>query len=174
MVMIEGERGESQSEGPTLHFLSGKAGSGKSTIAARIAHENSAVLISEDIWLFRLYGDQMKTFEDYLRFSKNLKEVVGPLATNLLRLENSVVLDFPANTAASRTWYRSIFENANAAHVLHHVATTDEVCLQRIEKRNAERPEGSHHLTKEDFVYISSFFEAPGDAEGFNVRLYPS
>jgi len=174
MGMIEGGRGESRSNGPTLHFLSGKAGSGKSTVAARIAQENSAVLISEDVWLLRLYGDQMKTFEDYFRFSKSLKEVVGPLATDLLKLGNSVVLDFPANTAASRTWYRSIFENANAAHVLHHVATSDEVCLQRIEKRNIERPEGSHHLTKEDFVYISSFFEAPGDAEGFKVKLYSS
>lgn len=162
----------SNPERPTLHFLSGKAGSGKSTVAARIALENSAVLISEDIWLLRLYGDQMKTFEDYFRVSKNLKEVVGPLATDLLRLGNSVVLDFPANTVANRTWYRSIFEAVDAAHVLHYVDTSDEICLQRIEKRNTERPEGSHHLKKEDFVYISSFFEAPEDAEGFNLVFH--
>jgi hypothetical protein len=31
--------------------------------------------------------------------------------------------------------------------------------------------EGSHHLTAEDFTYISSLFEAPEPAEGFNVNV---
>ena len=151
---------------PTLHFLAGKAGAGKSTVARRIATEHSAVLISEDIWLLRLYGEQMKTFEDYFRFSEKLKTVVGPLVTDLLKLGQDVVLDFPANTKASRRWFGSLFLEAGAAHTLHYVQTSDEICLQRIEKRNVERPEGSHHLSREDFVYISSFFEAPEAAEG--------
>jgi hypothetical protein len=82
------------------------------------------------------------------------------------------VLDFQANTQAGRSWFRSVFEQAGAAHVLHFVRTPDHVCLERIARRNAERPEGSHHLTAEDFTYVSSFFEAPEDAEGFNVKTY--
>ncbi|MFN7696044.1 MAG: AAA family ATPase, partial [Burkholderiales bacterium] len=39
---------------PTLHFFCGKAGAGKSTLAARIAQETGAVLISEDVWMTRL------------------------------------------------------------------------------------------------------------------------
>jgi len=120
----------------------------------------------------RLFGDQMKTFDDYIRFSRKLKTVVGPLATDLLNAGHSVVLDFQANTKAGRSWFRSVFEQAGAAHVLHFVTTSDQVCLERIAKRNAERPEGSHQLTAEDFTYVSSFFEAPEDAEGFNVKTY--
>ena len=157
---------------PTLHFMCGKAGAGKSTVASTVASENNAILISEDVWLARLFGDQMKTFNDYIHFSKKLKTVVGPLARDLLSHGHSVVLDFQANTKVGRSWFRSIYEEARSAHVLHFVQTSDQVCLQRIEKRNAERPEGSHHLSKQDFEYVSSFFEAPEQAEGFNVKVY--
>ena len=157
---------------PTLHFMCGRAGAGKSAIANVVAHEQAAILISEDIWLMRLFGDQMKSFDDYIRFSRKLKSVVGPLATDLLRAGHSVVLDFQANTKEGRRWFRSLFEQAGAAHVLHFAMTSDQLCLERIAKRNIERPEGSHHLTEEDFIYISSFFETPEDAEGFNIKTY--
>jgi predicted kinase len=157
---------------PTLHFFCGKAGAGKTTVALRLAQDENAILISEDIWLTRLFGDQIKIFDDYIRFSKRLNTVVGPLAMDLLNAGHSVVLDFQANTKARRRWFRSVFEEAGAAHVLHFVNTADDVCLLRIARRNVERPEGSHHLTKEDFIHVSSFFQAPEETEGFNVKIH--
>lgn len=154
----------------TLHFFCGKAGAGKSTRAKAHAESTGAILISEDIWLMRLYGDVMKDFEDYKRLSVRLKTVVGPLVIDLLRAGNDVVLDFPANTRATRAWFRNVFEAARAAHILHYLDTTDADCLTRIAQRNAERPEGSHHLTPEQFAAISSYFEAPSADEGFTVR----
>lgn len=157
---------------PSFHFLCGKAGAGKSTVAKRLAASDGAILICEDVWLTRLFGDQMKSFDDYKRFAQRLKTVVGPLAIDLLVSGRSVVLDFPANTGNSRAWFRSLYEAADAAHILHFVNTSDQTCLQRIDQRNTERPEGSHHLTEDDFLHISSFFEAPEQAEGFNVKVY--
>lgn len=154
---------------PTLHFFCGKAGAGKSTRAHRLAQELPALLISEDVWLARLYGDEMKVFDDYVRFSRRLNTVVAPLVVDLLRRGQSVVMDFQANTKARRAWLRSIVEEAGAAHVLHHVQTPDALCLQRIAQRNIERPEGSHALTEQDFQHVSSFFEAPEADEGFHV-----
>lgn len=114
----------------------------------------------------------MQTFEDYRRLSVRLRTVVGPLVAQLLGSGRSVVLDFPANTRASRAWFRSICEEASAAHVLHYVDSTDDTCLAHICLRNEERPEGSHVLTPEQFAYISSFFEPPAQDEGFEVRRY--
>lgn len=164
-------RGE-VSPAPTLHFFCGKAGAGKTTVASRLAQEHGAILISEDIWLLRLYGDQMKVFDDYIRFSKKLKTIVGPLAVDLLNAGHSVVLDFQANTKAGRAWFRSVFEQAGAAHVLHFVNASNEACLARIAKRNVERPEGSHHLTEEDFTHVTSFFQEPEENEDFNVEVH--
>ena len=157
---------------PSLHFLCGKAGAGKSTVAKRLAASHGATLICEDVWLARLFGDEMKSFDDYKRFAQRLKSVVGPLAIDLLISGHSVVLDFPANTRSSRAWFRSIYEKAGAAHTLHDVNTSNQTCLRRIGERNTERPEGSHHLTEDDFLQISSFFEAPAQAESFNVTVY--
>jgi predicted kinase len=160
------------SELPTLHFFCGKAGAGKTTLAAKLAQARNAILISEDIWLTRLYGDQMTSFDDYIKFSRKLKTVVGPLVLDLLRLKHSVVMDFQGNTKTGRAWFRSLFEQAEAAHVLHYLEASNESCLARIAKRNAERPEGSHHLSADDFFHVTSFFQAPEEAEGFNVTLY--
>ena len=162
------------SANPTLHFFCGKAGAGKTTLAARIAHEEKAILISEDIWLMRLFGEQMKSFDDYVCASRKLKTALAPLAVDLLKAGQSVVLDFQANTKSGRSWFRTVFEAAGAAHVLHFLDTSDEVCLERIGKRNVERPEGSHHLTKEDFIHVSSHFQAPVESERFTIRLYAS
>lgn len=158
----------------TLHFFCGKPGAGKTTIAANLAQQLGAILISEDIWMTRLFGDQMKTFDDYVRLSKKLKAVIGPLVVDLLRAHQTVVLDFQANTQLGRAWFRSLFEQAGAAHVLHLVRATDETCLTQIAKRNIERPEGSHHLTEEVFNQVAAFFQAPEEAEGFNVQQHPA
>jgi predicted kinase len=152
--------------------LCGKAGAGKSTLATSIATHHRAILISEDVWLARLYGERMKTFDDYRLYAQRARSVVGPLVVDLLAAGQNVVLDYPANTKAGRAWFRSLFEAAGATHVLHVLDTPDSMCLQRIAQRNAERPEGSHHLTPDDFAYVSSFFEAPEEAEGFSVELH--
>lgn len=153
---------------PTLHFMCGKAGAGKSTLAQRLANEHHAILLCEDVWMARLYPDEVVSFDDYVRYSRRIKHVVGPLVIALLR-QQSVVLDFPANTVDTRAWFRSIFEKAAVPHVLHHVESPDQVCLAQIAKRNAERPEGSHVVSEEMFHHITSLFQPPDLAEGFNV-----
>lgn len=154
----------------TLHFLCGKAGAGKSTLARQLAAQHGAILLSEDIWLSRLFGDRMQTFDDYRVYAQRAKTVSGPLVVDLLKAGQNVVLDYPANTRAARAWFRSLFEEARAAHVLHYVDVPDATCLQQIGQRNAERPEGSHQLSEADFAYISSFFEAPDVGEGFTLE----
>ncbi|MEO8386576.1 MAG: AAA family ATPase, partial [Betaproteobacteria bacterium] len=88
---------------------------------------------------------------------------------DLLRSGNSVVLDFQANTKNGRSWFRSVFEQAGTAHELHFLDASDEICLSRIAMRNIKLPEGSHHLTEEIFMHITSYFQPPEATEGFNV-----
>jgi predicted kinase len=157
---------------PVLHFFCGKAGAGKSTLASKLSSADASIIIAEDVWLSRLFGDQMHTFDDYRSFSARLKTVVGPLVVDILKSGNSVVLDFPANTVATRAWFRSLFEQSGSEHILHFIDTPNDVCLSRIDKRNVERPEGSHVLTVDDFLYVTSFFEVPDAREKFNVRVH--
>lgn len=157
-----------------LHFLCGKPGAGKSTLAASLAARHSAMLLSEDIWMVRLYGDQLHSFDDYLRFAPRVRSVAGPLAVDLLRAGQNVVLDFACNTRTSRHWVRTLFEQAGADHTLHWLDTPDSACLQRIARRNEERPEGSHHLSDEVFFQVAAYFQAPEADEGLQVLRHPA
>lgn len=156
----------------TLHFLCGKMASGKTTLSRQLAEQHNAILICEDIWLQQMFPTEITNFDGYLKYSKRLKAVVAPHVKELLCKGVSVVLDFPANVPAARTWMRSIFESANAEHVLHFVNTPNERCIEQLHKRNLEKPTGSMEMTIEQFEYITSLFVAPHDSEGFNVRTY--
>lgn len=161
-----------EAERACLHLFCGKAGAGKTTLATTIAAASSAILIAEDIWLVRLYGP-MQSFDEYRTCSQRARAVVGPLVVDLLQRGLSVVLDYPANTRSMRAWLRSLGDAAGADHVLHYLMPTDDVCLARIDKRNAERPEGSYHLTRADFDHLASFFEVPEAGEGLRIEVHP-
>ncbi len=156
---------------PTLHMICGKAAAGKSTLAARLADAPGTILISEDAWTSRLFKQEMQTIADYARYSRRLRDAMGPHIQALLRAGLSVVLDFPANTPANRQWMRGLFEGAGAAHRLHFLDVTNDVCRQRLHRRNAS---GAHEFTVSDaeFDEITSYFVAPTAAEGFETTVY--
>jgi len=155
----------------TLHLLCGKIAAGKSTLAASLTKDEKAVLIVEDAWLAGLYPDEILSIADYVRSAARLRAVVGPHVAALLRAGPSVVLDFPANTAANRAWMREIIDQSGADHVLHWLDTPDAICRDRLRARNAA---GDHAFAASDaeFETISRYFEAPRDSEGFHIKRY--
>jgi predicted kinase len=156
---------------PTLHMICGKIAAGKSTLAARLAAAPATVLICEDHWTSCLFKDEMHTVDDYVRCSRRLRAAMGPHVTALLEAGFSVVLDFPANTVASRQWMRGIFEAARADHRLHVLDVPDDVCRARLHRRNAE---GTHAFAASDaeFDVITSYFVPPSAAEGFMTVVH--
>ncbi|MEM9582139.1 MAG: ATP-binding protein [Pseudomonadota bacterium] len=153
---------------PTLHLLCGKVAAGKSTLAAHLVEAENTILISEDAWLAALFADELQTPKDYLRFTTKLRRAIKPHLVALLDVGISVVLDFQANTIQSRTWMRDLLNKANADHQLHVLMPPDEVCLARLQRRNAS---GQHTftVTKEQFHQISTYFTQPTPEEGFNL-----
>jgi predicted kinase len=152
----------------TLHLMCGKIAAGKSTLTALLAAAPNTILVSEDHWLARLYPDEIVTVADYVRCAARLRAAIGPHVASLLHIGLSIVLDFPANTVATRNWMRDLFEQAGAAHQLHFLDVPDEVCKARLRARNAT---GKHEFatTDAEFDLITSYFVPPADAEGFNV-----
>jgi len=156
---------------PTLHLLCGKIASGKSTLTAQLSRTGGAVVIAEDYWLNGLYSEEMSSISDYMRCMSKFRGVIGPHVVSLLNEGISVVLDFQANTIASRDWMRSILEQTKAAHKLHVLDVPDEVCIARLHARNAQ---GNHPFaaSEEQFRQISKHFVAPSPEEGFNIVLH--
>ncbi|NPU67612.1 ATP-binding protein [Bradyrhizobium sp. 83012] len=156
---------------PTLHLVCGKIAAGKSTLTAELGRHPATVAVAEDDWLAQLYPGEQTSLADYVRNSSRLRAVMGPHVVALLRAGVSVVLDFPANTLASRAWMRGLFEAAQVPHRLHHLDVSDEICKARLRARN----DGGRHaftVTDEEFDLFTSYFVAPTPEEGFDVIVH--
>jgi predicted kinase len=156
---------------PILYLLCGKIAAGKSTLAKRLAARPATVLISEDHWNSTLFPDELKTIEDYARYSARVRAAMGPHVVSLLKAGLSVVLDFQANTLAVRGWMRTLIDGANAAHELHFLDLPDDTCKRRLRERNAQ---GEHPYPASDADYdlFTRYFVPPSADEGFNVVVH--
>lgn len=152
-------------------MICGKIAAGKSTLATRLSKTPATVLVSEDYWLSRLYGEELKTVADYGRYSGRLRNAMGGHIEALLKAGLSIVLDFPANTVGNRQWMRTIFEGAGVEHRLHFLDLPDDVCKARLRQRNAA---GTHEFAASDaeFDTITSYFQSPKEQEGFATVVY--
>jgi predicted kinase len=156
-----------------LHFVSGKAGSGKTTLARQIAQRERAVLICEDEWMSRLAGP-IENLQQYLAAAARLRSVIAPLTVDLLQLGTSVIFDFAGNTVRDREWVRSLFQSAKAGHRLHYLRTDDATCKARVRQRNESKPEGVFFgvVTEAQVDEVNRFFAPPGGEEGFTVVVH--
>jgi len=153
----------------TLYFFCGKMGAGKSTKSKQVAVDKRAVLLSEDEWLESLYPNQITSFEDYLKFSAQLKPLVKKHVQNILSVGTDVVMDFPANTQKLRKWFLEMASEVNANHQLIFLNLTNEQCLRQIAQRRIEKPERAAFDTEAVFLHVTNYFEAPEASEGLNI-----
>lgn len=153
---------------PMLHFLCGKIGAGKSTLAARLAAQPKTLLLSEDSWLAALYPGEIVDVTDYGRCASRLRNAMGGHVAALVAAGLSVVLDFPANTRRSREWLRAVAEAAGCPQRLHYLDVPDAVCKERLRARNAA---GTHPYTTSDDEYdaITAYFVEPEACEGLHI-----
>jgi predicted kinase len=154
-----------------LYLLCGKIAAGKSTLARRLAARPATLLISEDHWTSNLFADDLKTIDDYGRYSARLRAAFGPHIVEILRQGLSIVLDFPANTVRNRNWMRSLINQSGAAHELHLLDAPDMICKQRLSDRNAS---GKHpfQVSGAEYDLFTSYFFPPEPGEGFNVIVH--
>lgn len=156
---------------PTLYLIAGKIAAGKSTLADKLAERPATLLISEDHWSSHLYADQLKTIDDFRRLSARLRAAMAPHIVDILRLGLSVVLDFPANTPSQRAWMRQLIDEAQVPHELHLLDMPDDLCLERLRRRNAG---GAHpfRVSDAEFAQFTRHFQPPAPEEGFNVIVH--
>jgi len=151
-----------------LHFMCGKMGAGKSTLAKQMAGSRSAILLSEDELLRQLYPRQVVDLASYVSLSGRIKLALTEHICELLRQGMSVILDFPANTTGQRAWFRQLIEKSGSAHQLHYLVVPNETCKRQIAQRRESHPEDTLQ-DEATFDALLAYFSEPSLEEQFTV-----
>jgi predicted kinase len=152
-----------------LIFFCGKMAAGKSTLARDLANRKNTLLLVQDDFLDALFPGEISDIQGFVNRSSRLKKALTPHIYALLSQGISVVLDFPGNTKAQRTWFRELIERANVEHELHFVDASDALCKSQLRDRSKAWPAGSPWTKDADFEAISAYFQPPSEDEKFNV-----
>ena len=114
---------------------------------------------------------ELLTVADYIGRAGRLNAAMRPHLIDLLRTGLSLVLDWPANTVAARSWMRGLADEAGAQCTLHWLDLSDDDAWSRCEARNAA---GDHpyRMTRAQFDEITAYFQPPTEAEGFVIDVH--
>lgn len=151
-----------------LYLFCGKIASGKSTFANTLMAQDNHIILREDKWLSTLFPNEITSPQEFEIKSNRLEEAIFEHLVQLLKTNINVVLDFHANTKLRRDWLMKIIKTSNCENELHFFDLPDDLCKQRLRKRNAT---GKHEYQASDDMYdmFAKHFSPPSNDEGFNI-----
>lgn len=122
-------------------------GSGKTTLALKIANEQGALFQSLDGTIKNLH-EPIGSLESYERLMPKALDLMYSRALKALGNGQSVVFD-----VARWPWLKELAVAADSKIVIYYFDISPEERWRRVRKRNHEKPEGVYHwtMTKEEF-----------------------
>jgi predicted kinase len=141
-------------------LLCGLPGSGKTTLAKRLASEVPALRVCPDEWKADLGVD---FFDEPFRL--RLEHRLRMLAMDLLRLGQNVILEFGFWAREERDELRVAGHAVGALVELHYLAVPFDELVRRLDARNSEGEHGTVPITRELLTKYAQIFQAPDDEE---------
>lgn len=158
--MIEGK--------PTLYAMTGTIGAGKTTFGKKLSKEKKTVVLLVDHYIRQL-GIPISSIEDYDKCYFGVTNIISDVACQLLKLGQSVVLDFGGNVGQWE-WLSNIADQAHADIEIFHLIAPLEIRKQRVQKRNLEP--GEFQFSDEELLSMPSESAAPNvQREGLKITV---
>ena len=149
----------SENSKPIIYAMVGPMGSGKTTLALKIAKEKNALFQSLD-GTIKAFNEPIGDLDGYERLMPKALDLMYKNALEALRRGQSVSFD-----VGRWPWLIELAKEAGAEIEIHCFEISAVERWRRVQKRNLEKPEGAYHwtMTKEEF-----------DAQDTERRLPPA
>lgn len=154
---------------PTLHLTCGLPGSGKTTLARRLAAERDAHRFTKDEWVLALGGD---LYDDDLR--ERVEARLIELAFELLAAGRSCILDFGLWSREERDALRVRARAAGVRVELHVLDVELDELMRRIDGRYTNAPHTTAAIGAEQLEAWVASFEKPTEDERLLFDSAPS
>lgn len=155
-----------RSSPPRLHLLFGLVGSGKTTLARRLAEHTPAVRFTLDEWMMRLHPGIGLEEEAYGERAAEVRDLIGDLAEQVLRTGSDVVLDWNSWSRRRRAWAVAHARAADAEVVLHRLSTSAEESTRRARARQQSGEAFAHAVDAAGNSHLAALLEEPRAEEG--------
>ncbi|MBC7753700.1 MAG: ATP-binding protein [Moraxellaceae bacterium] len=154
----------------TTYAIAGHIGSGKTTLARKLAKEKQALFFSTDQWIASL-GVPIRSHEVYAKYYTVIRDRIFEVAQQALHLEVPVVFDFGVNSPKGRAGLQKFAPAADADLEIYHASVPIEVCREGVRERNKNKSQDIFSFTclDDDFDFISKDYEPPTSNEGATV-----
>ncbi len=131
----------------TIYAMVGPMGSGKTTLALKIAKERGAFFQSLD-GTIKNFNEPIGSLEGYERLMPRALDLMFSNALTALKNGQSVVFD-----VGRWPWLKELAEAANSKIEIYYFDISTEERWRRVQKRNNEKPENVYHWTasKDEF-----------------------
>lgn len=143
----------------TIFCMVGAMGSGKTTLALKIAKEKGALFQSLD-GTIKNFNEPIGSLEGYEKLMPKALDLMYARALEALKKGQSVTFDI-----ARWPWLKDLANEADAKIEIYYFNISPEERWRRVEKRNREKPEHIYHwtMTREEF-----------DAQDFHRKVPPA
>jgi predicted kinase len=142
----------------TLIVLCGLPASGKTTLAKQLERERSALVLSEDVWVARMFPLEA-AHDDDLR--ERIKAVQWDLAVRVALRGVDVVLDWGLWARVERDDVRAGAAAAGVPLEIRYLDVPREELLRRIAARNAALPPDTFHIEDGQLDEWIALFQPP-------------
>lgn len=143
-----------------LILTCGLPGAGKTTLAARLASERSAVRLTKDEWQWALGSTPWDR-----PTGERIEQQLWRLAQEILRLGLSVVLDFGLWARTERDEMRTVARDLGVGVELHYLEVSADELWRRLEVRNSEPPWEKEPISHDDLNEWLGIFQPPDASE---------
>lgn len=147
-----------------MRLICGLPCSGKTTLAKALELEHSALRLSPDEWIIRLYGSDISG--EALDAARDpVETALWELAARVLVLGLDVILEYGFWSQSEREDFRKRAAQLGARSELYFTDTPEEELLRRLAKRNAQLPPGTFWIDEARLRSWLRLFEPPSAKE---------